>query len=105
MLTKLKSGIKHYLKKKTKDVFFSKSNFEDNHVFDFYYTFVGKPEIKGKHQKNVKKVGNPMTILYIACFVESVRGSFALATKVFNYLVSNHGIFLQFEPSGSMMVL
>ena len=28
-----------------------------------------------------------------------------MATKVFNYLASSHGIFLQFEPSVSMMVL
>ena len=46
-----------------------------------------------------------MTIFYIACFCESVRGSFALATKVLIFLVSSHGIFLQLEPSLSVMVL
>ena len=56
--------------------------FGDNHVFDFYHSFVGKQEITGKHQKNVQNVENSMTIFYIACFCESERGSFALATKV-----------------------
>ena len=46
-----------------------------------------------------------MTIFYIACFCESVRGSFAMATKVLIFRVSSHGIFLQLEPSVSMMVL
>ena len=74
-------------------------------MFDFYHTFVGKQEMKGKRQKNVQNVANSMTIFYIACFCESVRGSFTLATNVFNYLASSHGIFLQFEPLVSMMVL
>ena len=94
MLTKPKRGIKHFFLNKNPNMFFfSKFNFGENHVFDFYHTFNGKPEIKGKHQKNVQNVVNSMTIYYTACFFESVRGSFALATKVFNYLVSRNGIF------------
>ena len=104
MLTKSKSGINNFLKQKPKYVFFLKFNFEDNHVFDFYPTFVGKPDIRGKHQKNLQNVENFMTIFCITCFCESVRGSFALTTKVFKHLVSSPDIFLQYEPSGSMMV-
>ena len=54
MLTKPKSGINNFLKQKPKYVFFSKFNLEDNHVFDFYPTFAGKQEIRGKRQKMSK---------------------------------------------------
>ena len=104
MLTKPKSDIKHFLKQKPKYVFFSNFNFGDNHVFDFYPTFVGKPDIKGKRQKNLQNVENFMIIFCITCFCESVRGSFALTTNVCKHLVSSSDIFLQYEPSGSMMV-
>ena len=57
-----------------------------------------------KRQKNAQNVTNSMTIFYITCFCESIRVSFALVTKVFNYLASKSGIFLQFEPAESMMV-
>ena len=47
-------------------VFFLTFNFGDNHVFDFYHTFVGKQEIKGKHQINVQNVVDFMKKIYIA---------------------------------------
>ena len=45
-----------------------------------------------------------MTIFFIASLCESVIGSIALATKVVKCLVSSSDIYLQYEPSGSMMV-
>ena len=85
-------------------VFFLKFNFEDHHAFDFYPTFAGKQEIRGKRQKNVQSTVNFMTIFFIASLCESVIGSIALATKVVKCLVSSSDIYLQYEPSGSMMV-
>ena len=57
VLAKPKSGTKHFLKIKTQIYFFSKFNFGDNHVFYFYHTFVGKQEMKRKHQKTCPKCG------------------------------------------------
>ena len=57
VLAKPESGIKQFLKIKTQIYFFSKFNFGDNHVFYFYHTFVGKQEMKRKHQKTCPKCG------------------------------------------------
>ena len=50
-------------------VFFSKFNLGDNHVFDFYPSFVGKPDIRGKHQKYLQNVANFVTIILHYLFI------------------------------------
>ena len=84
---------------------FSKFNFGDNHVFDFYHTFVGKQEMKGKHQKNVQNVVNSMTLLKMTWVCMILRGISALLTWRLENLVFSNSIFLQFELSGSILDL
>ena len=85
--------------------FLSKLNFGDTHGVEFYHTFVGKPEIRGKQQKNVQNVVNSMTLFKMTWVCMILRRISALLTWRVKNLVFSNSIFLQFELSGNILDL